>query len=222
MSEKKQLPKLVDLHHDVDIAFKNDQLNLLLNQEPPRSFLKVHPFAKNVVYIPIGKIEFLLTRIFQEWRVEVVNYNQLFNSVAVQVRLHYKNPLDGKWYSQDGLGAVGVQTDKGASASDLSAIKADAIMKALPAAESYAVKDAAEKLGRLFGSDLNRADSINFSGAYDTQANDTRERERVINWLKSGVVTFGQLVEFKEGEIFAKHANDSEIVELVIELEKTL
>jgi len=33
-------------------------------------------------------------------------------------------------------------------------------MKAAPAAESYAVKDAAEKIGKIFGKDLNRADQI--------------------------------------------------------------
>jgi hypothetical protein len=33
-------------------------------------------------------------------------------------------------------------------------------MKAAPAAESFAVKDAAEKIGKLFGRDLNRADQI--------------------------------------------------------------
>lgn len=211
MSEKNKLPKLADLHHDIDVAFKNDQLNLLLNQEPPQSFVKVHPFAKNVIYIPIGKIEFMLTRIFQEWRVEVINYNQLFNSVAVQVRLHYKNPLDGAWYSQDGLGAVGIQTDKGAAASDLTAIKADAVMKALPAAESYAVKDAAEKLGRLFGADLNRGDSIDFSGAY-SKPNDTREKERIIEWLNSDVITLAVLDDFLQSDTFDKYGKDPEVM----------
>jgi hypothetical protein len=220
-----KLPTLAELHHDIDTAFKNDSLNLLLNQEPPKTFIKPHPFAKNngqpIMYIPVGKVEFLLTRIFQNWRLEVISYAQLFNSVAVHARLHYTSPLDGKWYSQDGLGAVGVQTDKGAQASDLNAIKQDAIMKALPAAESYALKDAAEKLGKLFGADLNRADSFDFKGAY-TPKDNSKERARVIEWLKSGNVTFGQLVEFKEGEIFIKYANDTEITELVIKLENEL
>jgi len=91
----------------------------------------------------------------------------LFNSVYVAVRLHYRNPLTGEWLSHDGLGAVGVQTDAGAKASDLTAIKQDAIMKALPAAESYAVKDAAEKIGAIFGKDLNRRDVAVFNkGSY--------------------------------------------------------
>lgn len=163
---KKNLPTLADLHHDVEAAFKQDQLNLLLNQPVPEKWVKDHPFAKNVKYIPIEKIEFLLTRIFQEWRVEVVAEGVMFQSVYVKVRLHYKNPLTGEWSFHDGLGAVGVQTDAGKSASDLAAIKQDAIMKALPAAESYAIKDAAEKLGELFGKNLNRKDTAVFSGAY--------------------------------------------------------
>lgn len=163
------LPQLTELHHDVATAFKNDQLNLLLNQPPHASWVKDHPFAKNVKYLPIEKVEFLLTRIFQQWKVEIISYSQIFQSVAVHVRLHYRNPIDGTWSYHDGVGAVGVQTDAGKAASDLSAIKADAIMKALPAAESYAIKDAAEKLGELFGKNLNRKDTIGFSGSYTKQ-----------------------------------------------------
>lgn len=176
-NNKRQLPTLQDLHYDVEKAFKQDQLNLLLNQPVPQAWIKDHPFAKNVKYIPIEKVEFLLTRIFQEWRVEILSEGQLFQSVYVKVRLHYKNPLTGEWSFHDGLGAVGVQTDAGKPASDLGAIKQDAIMKALPAAESYALKDAAEKLGELFGKNLNRKDTVGFSGAYmDTMWNKKPEK----------------------------------------------
>ncbi len=168
-NSEKQLPTLKDLHHDESVAFKNDQLNLLLNQPTPEKWIKDHPFAKNVKYIPIDKVEFLLTRIFQEWKVEIITYSALFNSVSCHIRLHYKNPISGEWSFHDGVGAVGVQTDAGKSAADLGAIKQDAVMKALPAAESYAIKDAAEKLGILFGKNLNRKDTIGFAGAYSKE-----------------------------------------------------
>lgn len=162
----RNLPTLSELHHAPAEAFKQDQLNLLLNQPVPENWIKKHPLAANVSYIPIEKVEFLLTRIFQQWKAEVISYSQLFNSVACHVRLHYLNPINGQWSFQDGLGAVGIQTDKGAAASDMNAIKQDAVMKALPAAESYAIKDAAEKLGEIFGKNLNRKDVAAFSGAY--------------------------------------------------------
>lgn len=168
-NSEKQLPTLKDLHHDESVAFKNDQLNLLLNQPTPEKWIKDHPFAKSVKYIPIDKVEFLLTRIFQEWKVEIISYSALFNSVSCHIRLHYKNPISGEWSFHDGVGAVGVQTDAGKSAADLGAIKQDAVMKALPAAESYAIKDAAEKLGILFGKNLNRKDTIGFAGAYSKE-----------------------------------------------------
>lgn len=155
-----KLPTMEELQLDPDEALKQDKLNLLLNQPVPAKWVKDHPFASGVKYLPIDKVEYLLTKIFKKWSVEVINYGQVFNSVAVHIRLKIENPLDGTFIIQDGLGAVGVQVDKGASPADLSKIKQDAIMKALPAAESYAIKDAAEKLGRLFGKDLNRKDPV--------------------------------------------------------------
>lgn len=168
---KRQLPKLHELHYDPQQAFKNDEFKLLLNANPPEKFVKRHPFVKsdgvNLPYVPIDKIEFLLDRIFQEWKIEVLREGQMFNSVYVTVRLHYINPLTGQWAYHDGVGAMGMQTDKGSNASDLSAIKQDAVMKALPAAKSYAIKDAADHLGAIFGRNLNRKDTIAFTGSYE-------------------------------------------------------
>jgi len=161
MSENK-LPTIQELHRDKEIGFKQDSLNWLLNQKPITGWVKEHPFAKNVKYVPIDKVEYLLTKIFGGYQVEVVDYKQLANSVSVHVRLTVINPIDGSKIVNDGLGAVAIQVDKGESAANLGAIKSDAIMKALPAAKSYAIKDAAEQLGQLFGGNLNRKETISF------------------------------------------------------------
>lgn len=168
------LPTLQDLNQDVQLAFKNDALNALVNNGVPEKWVKQHPFARKQVegkavpidYLPIDKVEFLMTKIFQIWNVEVKQVQQLFNSIAVTVRIHYKNPVTLEMQYHDGVGAVGVQTDKGAAASDLASIKQDAIMKALPAAKSYAIKDACEHIGKIFGRDLNRPDALGFSMTY--------------------------------------------------------
>lgn len=163
-----KLPSLRELSMAPEMAFKEDQFNALLNSDPPSEWVKEHPFAKDksgkpTKYLPIDKVEFLLTKIFQIWQVEILREGVLFNSVYVAVRLHYRHPISLEMLYHDGLGAVGVQTDAGEKASNMSAIKQDAIMKALPSAESYAVKDAAEKFGRLFGKDLNRRDVAHFT-----------------------------------------------------------
>lgn len=194
------LPTLKDLNANIETAFKNDQFNLLLNQKPMPAWVKDHPFAKNVKYIPIERIEFLLTKIFQQWKLEVLSYQQLFNSVAVHVRLHYLNPVDGQWYYHDGLGAVGIQTDAGKAASDMNAIKQDAVMKALPAAESYALKDAAEKLGVLFGKDLNRKETLPFTITYTDDKQHAKERERLLLLIKEATNIY-QLNQYHENAV---------------------
>jgi hypothetical protein len=179
MQKNNTLPTLAELHQDVQAAFKNDQFKLLLNQPPAVAWLKKHPLAttKNdqgqkvpSEYLPIDKVEFMLDRIFQEWKIEVLSTSVMFQSIAVTVRLHYKNPVTGEWSFHDGVGAKSVQVNQGASAADLSAIKDAAVQMALPSAKSYAIKDAAEHLGALFGRNLNRRDVVMFAGAYDPEA----------------------------------------------------
>lgn len=182
------LPTLADLHHDVQTAFKNDQLNALLNQPPHQSWIKKHPMTKTD-YLPIDKVEFMLTRIFQQWRVEIKEVKQLFNSVAAVVRLHYLNPITNEWQYHDGTGAMPVQTDAGKSAADMGAIKNAAVQMAAPGAVSYAIKDAAEHLGALFGRDLNRKDTVLFAGAYTPEDN-TPEPEQNGSSAKRNTKTF--------------------------------
>lgn len=175
MENKNKLPTLAELHKDPAKAFETDKLNLLLNQPPHEDWIKKHPLAKvkndqgkevAARYMPIDKIEFLLTRIFGQWKVEILREGVMFQSVYVTIRLHYFHPLNLEWSFQDGIGAAPVQTDSGFSAADLSHIKSHAVQIGLPAATSYAIKDAAEHLGTLFGRDLNRKDLIQFAGAY--------------------------------------------------------
>jgi len=155
--------KLTKLESNPELAQKLEVQKSVLNSKPRPEWVKQHPFARNVSYIPIGQIENLLDIIFQKWKVEVKGVQQLFNSVSVEVRLHYFNPVTSEWDFHDGVGAVGIQTNKGAAASDLTAVKQDAVMKALPAAKSYAIKDACEHLGDLFGRNLNRVDNPTFN-----------------------------------------------------------
>ncbi len=160
METKRQLPAIVDLYSgDIDLKRDMNDLNILLNQPPYEKWLREHPMAKTK-YIPIERIEWLLTKVFIDWRVEIKQVQVIANSCVVMIRLHYRDVLTNEMLWQDGVGAAPIQTDKGAGATDFNHVKSDGVMKAAPAAESYAVKDAAEKIGKLFGKDLNRADQI--------------------------------------------------------------
>lgn len=157
---------LVSAHFDSVLSEKYGKLNGLLQTPPNNDWLKKHPLAANVSYISIGRIEMLLRQIFGIFEVKVNDYKVLANSIAVHVTLRVTNPITGAPIEQDGLGAAPIQLDKDALPTDFTKIKNNAIMLALPAAESYAIKDAAEKLGKLFGSDINRKDEIAYNDIY--------------------------------------------------------
>jgi hypothetical protein len=165
METKTTLPTIAELYEvsEAEKAFKQDSFNWLMNQEPRKEWIKENKYAGNSKYIPIGIIETLLQKIFKNPRVEVLREGVMFNAVYVCIRLHYFSPASGQWEFQDGLGAQELQTKSGASAADLAAINKGAVMMALPIAESYAIKDASEKIGKLFGRDLNRKDTMGFS-----------------------------------------------------------
>lgn len=164
---KNTLVKIVGDEVQLQKLVQRDQFLQVVNTVPPQNWLKDHPTAKGVKYMPIEKVELLLTRIFQQWRVEVRREGQLANSIYTTIRLHYLDPIDNVWLWQDGVGAAPIKTDKGASAADMSAIKNDAVMTGLPAAKSFAVKDAAEQIGKIFGKDINRKDVMDFAPSYD-------------------------------------------------------
>jgi hypothetical protein len=155
MSNPSEIQKITK---ELEITQKVDAFNQLLNLEPKKSWIEKHPFVPNVHYLSIGTVERLLRTIYPQSRVEIKEVKQLFNSVCTTVRVHYLDPVTNEWNYQDGVGAQSVQLDKGKNASDLSAIKSDAIIKAAPASASYAIKNACQKLGSLFGANLNRED----------------------------------------------------------------
>lgn len=162
MTTDTSLIKLEDLFADKELAFKRNELNIILNADPKPAWIKQHPFVNNYKYIPIERLEWLLTMIFQKWHVEIKDVKQMANSVAVTVRVHVLNPISGEWEWNDGVGASPLQVDKGAGAIDWNSIKSGSVQMSAPSAESYAIKDACEKFGKIFGKDLNRKDTMSY------------------------------------------------------------
>lgn len=164
-TNKAVIPKLEDLYNDVAIASKHNDLNKLLNCDPKPEWIRVNKFANNSKYIPVEIVEYLLTSIYIKWRLEVRSVQVIANSVVVGVRLFVLDPITGDWDWQDGIGASPIQTKSGAAATDFSQVNTSAVQMAAPAAETYAFKDAAEKLGKIFGKDINRQAVMNYSDA---------------------------------------------------------
>ena len=178
--QQNQLPTLQELYEgDLNKLFKNEQFNLLMSQKPNEKWIKENKFAGNSKYIPVGVIETLLQRIFKCYRVEILREGTAFNSVYVTVRLHYTSPVTGEWEFHDGIGAVQLQVKQGSSAAQLENINNNAVMMAFPMAKSYALKDAAEHIGVLFGRDLNRKDTMQLTPNVNYNIQDEKEKLRL-------------------------------------------
>ena len=146
---------------EVTLPEKESALQALLNQQPPAQFISTESMSKTP-YIPIEKIEYLMTSIFKVWSVEVKSYCLIANSVCVEVRVHYRDPVTGEMRFQDGVGASPLQTKKGAGATDFHNIQSASVQMALPSAKSYAIKDATGQIGTIFGKDLGRKTTSNY------------------------------------------------------------
>lgn len=143
-------PKYVDLE-----SFKK-----ILASSPRKSWVKSNPFANNSLYIPIGIVEELLNGIYPFWSAEQHGEPKILgNSIVISVHLKVFNPIIMQWQVYPGVGAVPIEVQSGAHPTDFTKINSKAMHKNVPAAMSFAISNAAKKIGKLFGSHLNRKDS---------------------------------------------------------------
>lgn len=166
--EPTRLPTIEELYKSdtMPIVRKDALFQVLVNQEPKKEWIKTHPMTKEP-YIPIERVEWLLINIVGRYKTEILDTKQIANSIVVTIRLHYFDLIHNEWTFHDGIGAAPLQTDKGAGAIDWNNIKSNAVQIGAPAAESYALKDAAEKIGKIFGKDLNRKEVISYDSLKD-------------------------------------------------------
>ena len=216
MENKRELPKINELYENKQIMVGNHQLNILLNQEPKSEWVKTHPLIKNK-YIPIEIIEYLATSIFGYWNVEIKNTQLLANSIVVTVRVSVRDPLTGEMIWNDGVGASPIQTEKEAGAIEFNRMKSGAIQMSAPSAETFAIKDAFEKFGKLFGKDLNRKDTMNYSDTLEKRA-DSLETD-ILCADVANIESVEKLLEFYEANAGRGKAFDTCIAKRKKELE---
>jgi hypothetical protein len=146
----KSAPKvqITTLTRDLGLAIQVDSLNTLLNTQPPKNWYKNH---KGNDYLPIDRVKNNLITIFQDYDWEIQSVQVIANSICVTGNLYIINPVTGRQRKLAGIGAWPIQLNKGSAPTDFNNIISDAIQKNAPAAESLALKNAASKLGKLFG-----------------------------------------------------------------------
>lgn len=137
------------------------EFKALVSTSPRPQWVKVNKYSQNAKYLPIRIVEELLSEVFPFWQVEQLGEAKILgNSVVVSVTLKVYNPLIGQWLSYSGIGAVPIEVKSGAHPTDFTQINPKALHKNVPAALSFAVSNAAKKIGKLFGSSLNSTETI--------------------------------------------------------------
>lgn len=118
--------------------------------------------SQDYEYIPVGVIEEALRQIFFR-QVDFIikqSYRDL-NSFIVVSRIKYKCPISQEYRRIDGIGAKALQQDSGSKIFDFNAtMKANALELGVGIAYSRSVKNAAKKLGKLFGASINRDEEM--------------------------------------------------------------
>lgn len=128
-----------------------EQFLAFINMQPPKEWLEKHPYIKDYWYLPIGRVEWLMKKIFKRWHSKILAEGEMGNSVYVRVRVRYFHPIYKEWEMQDGIAAQELQMKSGTSQ-----LGKNAYQMALPIAESLAIKDACEKIGDIFGGNVSR------------------------------------------------------------------
>jgi len=180
-----KLPALKDIYSDKLEIKKNQELNLILNADPKADWIKSHPIITGYRYLPVERLEYLMTMIYGKWTIEVKNVQLIANSVVVTARVHYLDPVTGNMEWIDGVGATPIQTEKEAGATDFNKMKSAAIQMSAPSAKTYAFKDAVETLGKIFGKDLNRKDLISYGFLENTIKDLTPDIEKTVDTINA-------------------------------------
>lgn len=143
--------------------FSTEQVNALQSFQKalsakPKKVITEQIGGQTFQHIPIGVIENLLKRyFFGLFKIEIVEHKMIVNEICCHVRIHVFHPILRQWMFYDGISAVPVQQDAGTKVHQfMETKKKDALHKNLPAAYAFAVKNAAKKIGTIFGADLNR------------------------------------------------------------------
>ena len=136
------------------------RFNELIDRPPNPRHVDTNQYSQGAKYLPIRVVESTLRIIFPAHQIVSLSDPLVIgNSVVMRARIKVLHPVMMEWFEYDGVGAVPIEVKKGHSPLDFDNINPKALHKNVPAAYSFAVSNAAKKIGRVFGSHLNTAEN---------------------------------------------------------------
>ena len=130
-----------------------------LNKQVNPKVVKINRFSQGAKYVPISVLESALDSLFMGlWKTENMKYSVDLNSIIVSLDVSVFHPIAKIWITRTGIGAVPIEISK-----ETHELSSKALHKNVPAAKSYAFRNAVLSLGRRFGRNLNREFDFNFT-----------------------------------------------------------
>lgn len=162
-----------------------ENFTTLLNKAPKKEKIQTH---QGYQYLPISTVEKDLDRLyFGLVQYECVSYSQIFNEIACHARIRVFHPVIMQWLTYDGLGSAVIQQDANTKVMDFNSYKkANALQLTLPKAYAEGIKNAAKKIGKAFGSDINRKFEDEYAPMYKAEKIPTsseKELERMAHLI---------------------------------------
>lgn len=175
VSQGEELQKVEETN--TDLATKQDREQLFqfrlhlenftkqLNVAPNPNKIKKHEGNE---YLPISMVEKDLQKLFFGCvQYEIISFQQVLNEFVVHARIKVFHPVLREWLHYDGIGCGMFQQKAGTPVQDFFMYKRkDGGKLTVPNAYAQAIKNAAKKLGKRFGSDLNRTYEDNYEGFF--------------------------------------------------------
>lgn len=128
-----------------------------LNQPPPKNEILINKLANNSKYLPISFVQMKLDEMFFGlWETVNFEYQVVANEIVGRLELRVFHPVAKIWITRTGAAATMIQQQKGAAITDIGAKHKNTLVKDFPHLEAECLKNAAKKLGKMFGRDLNR------------------------------------------------------------------
>ncbi len=129
----------------------------LLNASP--KLVKKNDLSNNL-YVPIAEVEKTLDELFAGlWKTINFNYQVVANEIVGSLELQVFHPVAEIWITRTGSAAIQILVKKGEDAIIDNKIK-NALKAGFANLPSECLKNAAKKLGNVFGRNLNRTTGV--------------------------------------------------------------
>lgn len=176
VNENKQVELKSESDKKAELLHKLENFTNNLNRAPNPQKIATH---EGYQYIPISAVEKdLMKMFFGLVQFEIVSFQQILNEFVVHARIKVYHPVLQEWLNYDGIGSGMFQQKAGTPLQDFFQYKLKNAGKiTVPNAYAEAIKNGAKKIGKRFGSDLNRKFEDNYQGFFKEQEAKEQESE---------------------------------------------